>query len=234
MKLVAITALKGGTGRTTAIMALASALDHLGKRTVLFDTDPLEPLVHWQAAARKAGTWSDRCRAVATPNLGSIDRAYAAAEAGNEPDGADLVLVDFDARDERIMRAVVPNAAMVLISTGLTPLDLAATTTAYQRVVELLIEAGAAVETALLFSRMPDRELSPVERDGHAALASLPHMQTSLSECEPFAAMPRRGLLHRMPAPAAPRLLKRRPSSIDRARAEADALAAELLQRIES
>ena len=234
MKLVAVAALKGGTGRTTATMVIASALDHLGRRIVLFDTDPLEPLLQWQAAARKAGTWSDRCVAVATPDLGSVDRAYATAQTENEPDNVDLVLIDLNMRDERITRVVVPNAAMVLISTGLTSLDVAAATAAYQQVVELLLEAEAPVETALLFPRIPDRELMPVERAGQDALVTLPHMQTMLAERDPFAAMPNRGLLHRLPVTDLRRALQHRISPINSARTETEALATELLQRIDA
>ena len=229
MQLIAVTAMKGGTGRTTAVMALAAALDRLGKRTVLLDTDPLAPLVEWQATAVKATTWSDRCHVHATPDLSSLDRAYAAAEA----DGADLVLVDLNAHHERILRAVVPNATMVLITTAPTPLDLQAATAAYQRVVELLLEAEARVETALLFSRMPDRDLTATERNVRAALDPLPHTQAMLTERDPFAAMPDRGLLHRMSDTAPSRFLRRGPRPIERAIDEADALAAELLERID-
>ena len=62
MKLVTFAGWKGGTGKTTALMAATSALIKQGRRVTLFEADENRPIARWQENAKQTGTWSDGCQ----------------------------------------------------------------------------------------------------------------------------------------------------------------------------
>ena len=76
MKLITFASFKGGAGKTTAVMAVTSALSQKGKQVALIDADENMPLVEWRDTALKAGTWSDDVSVYGADDLRSFEQAF--------------------------------------------------------------------------------------------------------------------------------------------------------------
>ena len=116
MKIVAVEASKGGSGKTTTTINLAVAAGMAGKTVVVIDLDP-------QASA--AG-WKDS-RPVETPVVVSVPstRLPQALQAARDG-GADLVLIDTAPHSEGAALAAAKAADLILIPTRPGILDLRA------------------------------------------------------------------------------------------------------------
>jgi len=52
MKLITFASFKGGSGKTTSVMAVCSSWSAQGKKIALIDTDENAPLIDWQEIGR--------------------------------------------------------------------------------------------------------------------------------------------------------------------------------------
>ncbi len=107
--------LKGGVGKTTATIHLATAAQMAGISTMIIDIDPDQ-----QAAAK----WGDS-RTAAHPSVLSavysrLPQSIAEAERG----GAELVLIDTAAFEQKILTAAVQVAHLILIPCRPTAQDV--------------------------------------------------------------------------------------------------------------
>ena len=113
MKVIAIVAQKGGTGKTTMAVSLAVAAEHSGYAAAIVDLDP-------QASA---ANWSDR-RAAETPVVVSTQASRLAHVLEAAKGKADLVLVDTPPRAEQAAISAVSLADLVVIPCRPAILDL--------------------------------------------------------------------------------------------------------------
>jgi len=186
MKIVAVEAGKGGSGKTTTTLNLAVAAGMAGKTVVVIDLDP-------QASA--AG-WKDS-RPAETPVVVSVPstRLPQALQAARDG-GADLVLIDTAPHSEGAALAAAKAADLILIPTRPGILDLRAIGTTADvakiagRPVFIVLNAmppGATrlVEDARAAAAVHGLDVAPVVIEQRAALShSLTAGQTA-QEYEP-------------------------------------------------
>lgn len=98
MRVVTIIQTKGGSGKTTLAMALASGAVSLGKRVHLLDGDRNPQLAEWQARVEQADwenvpkpDWPDNLTSSLVP--GSLDELYSELNT-LEGEGVELVIID--------------------------------------------------------------------------------------------------------------------------------------------
>ena len=142
MKVIAVIAQKGGTGKTTIALALAVAARRQGKMSAVIDLDP-------QATA---SNWGDR-RSDDTPVIVSAQparlRQVLKAAADN---GADLVFIDTPARSEQAALEAAKAAELILIPCRPAIYDLETISTT----VDLVRYAGER-QLAVILNGVPPR-----------------------------------------------------------------------------
>lgn len=107
--------LKGGVGKSTTTIHLATAAQMAGVSTVIIDIDPDQ-----QAAAR----WGDSRSAAHPPVLSAVYSRLPQSIAEAERGGAELVLIDTAAFEQKILTAAVRLAHLVLIPCRPTAQDV--------------------------------------------------------------------------------------------------------------
>jgi chromosome partitioning protein len=112
---VTVANLKGGAGKSTAAIHLASAAQAAGIQTAIIDADPDQ-----QAAAKWGDSRPARPPAVLSAVHSRLPQAIAEAGRG----GAGLVLIDTAAFEQKILAAAVREAALVLIPCRPTAQDV--------------------------------------------------------------------------------------------------------------
>jgi chromosome partitioning protein len=186
MKVVAVEAGKGGSGKTTTTLNLAVAAGIAGKTVVVIDLDP-------QASA--AG-WKDS-RPAETPIVVSVPstRLPQALQAARDG-GADLVLIDTAPHSESAALAAAKSADLILIPTRPGILDLRAIGTTADiakiagRPVYIVLNAmppGATrlVEDARAAAAVHGLDVAPVVIEQRAALSHSLTAGKTAQEYEP-------------------------------------------------
>lgn len=104
---IAVANLKGGTGKSTLAMNLATALHRAGHRALLVDGDSQATCRHWHAAATEAGN--------DVPAVIAIDGKSLRTALPKVSEGFDVVIVDTPARLGLEARAAMLAADIVLM-----------------------------------------------------------------------------------------------------------------------
>ncbi len=114
MPTIAIVSQKGGSGKTTLALHLAAAATHVGKDSVIIDTDP-------QATAAAWGDWrGDYYPLVETSPPARLARTIDKAVR----QGAHMVVIDTPPHAEAAMREAIKAADLVLIPSRPRAFDL--------------------------------------------------------------------------------------------------------------
>jgi chromosome partitioning protein len=192
MHLVALTSFKGGSGKTTTLMAAASALAQRGMRVGLFEADENEPLAAWRRTARSRGTWDDLCTVYPALDIPQFETAYEAAEA----DGCEIVLIDTRGGGSEFNQVILMNAAMVIIPSGLTVLEVNESLQTMRYVVEFQKRVRQSCPVALALNRTPTGRLSSSEQDSLDTVSALPCVDARLPARQAFADISGLGHLH--------------------------------------
>ena len=192
MKQITFASFKGGAGKTTAAMAVASTLISSGKRVALLDADENFPLLDWREAAQSAGTWDARCEVFQADDLRSFEAAFDSAESK----AFDYAIIDTRGGGSELNNACLVNTNLVIIPSALTTLDMTQALTTFEHAVELLQAMGTSIPVALLIQRVPVGKLTVSQKQDLAALADLPRCETIMHSRDAFASIGKRGLLH--------------------------------------
>lgn len=193
MKRITFTSFKGGAGKTTAVMALTSALSKSGCSVSLIDTDENLPLVDWRNQAIKNNTWSETVSVSEADDMRSFESAYAQAEK-NE---VDYIIIDTRGGGSELNDACVINTDIVVIPSALTTLDMTQALSTFEHVIETHQSIDVDIATGLLMQRVPMGKLTVSQRNDLAELSKLPMFETKLHTRDAFAALGKRGLLHK-------------------------------------
>jgi cellulose biosynthesis protein BcsQ len=153
MQLVVLTSFKGGSGKTTTLIAAASLLAQKGMRVALFEADENEPLTAWNRTTGNRGTWDDRCT------------VYRALEIG---------LIDTRGGGSEFNQVILMNAAMVIIPSSLTVLEINESLQTMRYVSEFQKRVGQACPVALSLNRTPTGQLPA--RQAFADISGLGHL----------------------------------------------------------
>ena len=111
--------LKGGTGKTTLVVNLAAAAEGRGIRTVVIDLDPQQSAGKWADQRSAAGDGAER-PAVLSAQATRLEPVLREAERL----GAELVVMDTAAHEPAILKPAIEAAAVVLIPSRPTGMEL--------------------------------------------------------------------------------------------------------------
>lgn len=183
MKVISVLNQKGGVGKTTLSINLASALKAAGHCVLLVDADPQGSSMDW-AAAREA----EPLFSVVSCAKPTIHKTV--ADIGS---GKDFVIIDGAPRVTDLARSCIMASDLVLIPVQPSPYDIWAS----QEIVDLIKEAGVykpELQAAFVINRkIPN---TAIGRDVEGALAEfeLPVIETTIGQRVIFAESAAAGL----------------------------------------
>lgn len=229
MKRIAFASFKGGAGKTTAVMAVASSLIAKGKRVALIDADENTPLIDWREAAQSTGTWSDQCTVYEADDLRGFETAFEEVDKAQ----VDYTIIDTRGGGSELNNACLINTDLVIIPSALTSLDMTQALVTFEHTVEVHQSMYIEIPVALLIQRVPVGKLTVSQRQSLDALTELPRCETTLHTRDAYAAIARQGLLHRTYDALSADLMRRfNANHVALAMKEADALANDLLEAL--
>jgi len=192
MKLITFASFKGGAGKTTAAMAVASTLVADGKKVALIDADENTPLIDWREAAQSAGTWNNECKVFQADDLRSFEFVFENAT----KEDFDYAIIDTRGGGSELNNACLVNTNLVIIPSALTQLDMTQALATFEYTIELLQTMDTDVPVALLIQRVPVNKLTVSQKQDLAALSQLPRCETFLHSRDAFSSIGKRGMLH--------------------------------------
>lgn len=227
MKMITFLSLKGGAGKTTALMAAASSLAADGHKLALFEADINAPLIGWEHNAKANGLWPDTCIRLPAESWDAFETSYATAETA----GCDFALVDTAGGGSDLNTGILVNSDIIIVPCALAHLDIETALSTMEYVITTLKADGTLRHFVLLFNRVPT-QLAASHTEMMAELAELPTFQTQLKQRNAYEVLPKVGPLHAYLAS-----LEATGQATDRLRArhyrsavlEADALAKDIL-----
>lgn len=195
MKVISFVSFKGGAGKTTALMAIASVLAQQGDRLGLFEADENKPLERWRTNARAVGTWDEAacglypCR---------DEEAFEVSLATAEEDGCDYVLIDTAGGGSDLNSALIVNSDIVILPTTLSSIDLLATVDTYQYISKALARRiSHRIDARFLLTRFPQSRLKTAEQTNLLAVGPMPQFDNRLTERGAYADLVATGLMGR-------------------------------------
>lgn len=141
MKILAVMNEKGGSGKTTVALNLATALHRQGRRVVLVDADPQGTARDWRAASPEGAD---------LPDVVALDRPQMLASLKNL--AVDVVVIDTPAKAEQMAAAVVRIAHAVLVVIQPSGADVWAAA-ATVKLLQAKRDVGGQIEAAFLVNR---------------------------------------------------------------------------------
>lgn len=201
MKLVTAYSHKGGTGKTTALMMLASAIDAEGKSALLIDSDPHQSFAAYRAHALEsdANAWSDRFDIVYLPydKIDPLDMEGRLLDA-DDSGKYDYCLINLPGVDHPFNRCALQYAEVTLIPFAPSSLDLMEVPPALD-VIRQLSQEGRVGKARVVFTRMKPQNKRTVAnvRDIEAVLMNFPTLETMIKDTAIFGDLVMRGLLAR-------------------------------------
>jgi cellulose biosynthesis protein BcsQ len=192
MRLVSFVSFKGGSGKTTALMAIASALVEDGHRIALLEADENRPLAGWRERALEIGTWDEEhCLLLPSDSETALERSFARAETA----GCAYALADTAGGGSDLNTTLMVNSEAVIIPSALTTIDLDQALETFEFVDRLPIE-DRAIPARLLLTRFPQGRLKSAEQANLDAIGQMPQFAAHLNERGAFADLKATGLLH--------------------------------------
>ena len=156
MKIIATLNEKGGTGKSTIAVNLATALHRQGRRVVLMDADPQGTARDWREASPAA---ADLPPVVAVSRPQELDSALRTV-------AADFVVIDTPAKASQMAAAVVRVANVALIVLQPSGPDVWASAGTV-KLIQARLDAGGALDVAFLVNRATtNTRLSKLVKEG--------------------------------------------------------------------
>lgn len=192
MRLVSFVSFKGGSGKTTALMAIGSALVEKGHKVALLEADENRPLAGWRERAIEIGTWDEaRCLLMPSDSERSLEQSFARAEDA----GCAFALADTAGGGSDLNTTLMVNSEVVVVPSALTTIDLDQALETLEFVERLPVDDP--VRTRLLLTRFPQGRLKSAEQANLDGIAAVPQFAAHLNERGAFADLKATGLLHR-------------------------------------
>lgn len=180
---IAFVSPKGGVGKTTAALTLASELIHqTGEAITIIDADPNYPFKRWSSLDRKPDSIQVICDQSEETILDNIERAKEHSKA---------VLIDLEGTKNMRVTYAVSKADLVIIPVQGSILDANEAAEAIKLVKRTEQGFGRKIDYAILFTRMPAALLTRNFLDISSQLkdASIQLLPSQLIEREAFKTM---------------------------------------------
>lgn len=149
-RIISIIQSKGGTGKTTSAMFLASALSLKGRKVAVIDMDPQLSAFHW----------SERVSDLAFP----VVKATSERELNgwiSKAEEADYLLLDTPPGVGNLIDAAISAASIILVPTGVSPMEIHRT----QVTLDALSETDSPVAIVLVNVDRRERLLEEVHAE---------------------------------------------------------------------
>lgn len=199
MRVITAYSHKGGTGKTTALMMLASAIEASGKTALLIDCDPHRAFAAYQSHSRtpERDFWSSRlevsyCHYELTIEADLDNLLFRSDESGNY----DYCLINLAGVDHPFNRHVLRFAEMTLLPFAPAALDLMELPGALE-VIKLLETQNAVGLARVVFTKMKGRLTAAQRQYRDDVVAGFPHLETEIPDTSIFGDLVMRGLLGR-------------------------------------
>lgn len=198
MKIITAYSHKGGTGKTTALLLLASAIEAQGATCLLVDCDPHQSFKAFREYSQHV--WPDTIDVVyynyETTDIQVIEGALLDAD---ESGKYDYCLINLSGVDHPFNRKVIRYAELTLVPFAPAALDLMEIPGALAAIREL-DEAGEVGQARIVFTKMKSR-MSVAQTDYHSsAINDFPTLDTQIKESATMADLVMKGLLGRSAA----------------------------------
>lgn len=214
MPVISISNPKGGAGKSTTALVLATSLAAKGATVTLLDCDPNQPIADWATQGSATGLQV----------LGGVDERAITSTIDREVRDRDFVVVDLEGTASRLVSRALGRSDLVLIPLQASAVDAKQAARAVSLVREEEEVTRRHIPFRVLFTRTsPAIKTRPEKRIMAELLAnSVPALETQLNERQPFKSIfeDRRTLADLDPA---------RVAGLDAAKANADALVAEVV-----
>lgn len=144
MPVIVFASPKGGVGKSTAAVLLASEIAEAGKATTLIDADPNRPLARWGKRSGKPDKLSVLDNVTEETIIKIIDRTRAVSE---------FVIVDLEGTASLMVAYAISRADLVVIPTQGSQLDATEAVKAIRLVKRQEEAFGRSIPCAVLFTR---------------------------------------------------------------------------------
>ena len=193
MKLIAFTSFKGGSGKSTTLMAVASILAERGMKVACFEADDNEPLATWRDYGNEIGTWDEaKCAVYGALDLDEFEKSYEAAE----KDGCQIGLIDTRGGGSDLNQAILMNASLIVIPTGLSVIEIDEALETLRYVVEFMKTMKIDRPVGLSLNRVPMGRLSKGEESSLDVLKDMPTFDAKIPARRIYSEIKGLGLLH--------------------------------------
>lgn len=193
MKMITFASLKGGAGKTTALMTACSSLVSKGLKVGLLEADENAPLHQWRKYALKKGTWNESCEIEDAVDLQAFEAAYERLEARD----VDIVLTDTQGGGSEFNLTILASSDMIVIPTALTRLDLDSALDTYALVAEMLATSDTPdMPVGILVTQIPTGRLTAAQSFCLETIQGLPSFDCKLPARNAFADLKSVGMLH--------------------------------------
>ena len=180
MKIIAMLNEKGGSGKTTISLNIATALHRLGKRVVVVDADPQGSLRDWRS---KSPEYFD------LPPVVAMDRPQMLSSLGTL--NADYIIIDTPAKAEDMSAAAIRFSHLALVVIQPSALDVWACAPTI-KMLQSKVNVGGFIDVAFLTNRSSDQtklskeiEAGDWNNYGFNQLTSTVHDREVFKQCIP-------------------------------------------------
>jgi chromosome partitioning protein len=181
MPVISLASPKGGCGKSTTALVLATTLAKQGASVSLLDCDPNQPLVSWA----KGGSSS------LVMVIGSIAESQILPVVDAERGGRQFVIIDLEGAATRLQSRAIMRSDLVLVPVAPTALDAAQAARAVALVREEEQAIGRAIPVRISFNRtssaIPTRAEKQIVQE--LAVAGVPVLKTHLNMRAAFAGL---------------------------------------------
>jgi len=193
MQMICFVSFKGGAGKSTALMSIASALIERGKHVAILDADDNKPLLRWKKYADDMKTWDNHCTVEAVRDFEAFEEAHRDIMAK----GFDYVLVDMRGGGSDFNQALAANANLIVVPSSLSIMEMDETFATLEWIGKLLELTKSEIPVGILLNRTPtsDRDLSTLEKKGQIALADMPVFENRIPQRQAFEDIKAYGLM---------------------------------------
>ena len=168
MKIIALLNEKGGVGKSTLAIQLATAQHRKGRRVVLVDADPQGTTRDWRAAGPEGAN---------LPPVVALDRPELLASVSAL--AADLVVIDTPAKAERMTAGVVRIAHTALIVIQPSGADIWASAAAVT-LIQAKRDVGGTIDAAFVINRAGTSTLAKQVASGEWNEYGLPLLESAV------------------------------------------------------